>query len=298
MKWQQFTGHAAFFLSMLIVVAVVLGYRLASRTKQRRSPLAGKQLGHVPGQQLQQRIDKHTDDMDHGLQVMMLALPLLFMVWVTGKMDWATVRVGAGEVLYVVGWVLFFGFGFLLFRRSHRLREQAKDGLLAERVTGMQLNRLMARGCIVMHDLPADGFNIDHVVISPRGIYAVETKSFRKPRSSGKQSATVEFDGAALRFPDFMDRSAVEQATRQAKWLASELRQSLGSDYPVIAALALPGWYVQQDSSVWYSDGVKVFSPMGNGCNFMFKDSVENIDATRRMLASKALALRYPKLDA
>lgn len=297
MKWEMFIGHAALIFSALIAGLVVAVYRIVLRRRQRRSPLSGKQLGHVPGQQLQERIDKHTDEMDYGLQIMLIALPLMYMIWITMRVDWSTVRYGSGDILFVLGWAATFLFGFFVFRRHYRLREQAKDGLLAERVTGMQLNRLIAQGCIVMHDLPGDGFNIDHIVISPRGIYAVETKSFRKPLQGGSESARVRFDGEALRFPDFIEKSAVEQAKRQARWLAKELREALGSDYPVEAALALPGWYVEQPESVWRGSGVKVFSPMGNGCNFMAKDLAEVIDPTRRALAAKALAMRFPKLE-
>lgn len=89
---------------------------------------------------------------------------------------------GLSEMLFVVGWILMFAYGFGVYQRHYRKHEQAHDGMLAERITGMQLNRLVASGCIVLHDLPAAGFNIDHVVIAPRGVYAVETKSVRNPR--------------------------------------------------------------------------------------------------------------------
>ncbi|UWX04647.1 NERD domain-containing protein [Pseudoxanthomonas sp. NC8] len=93
------------------------------------------------------------------------------------------------------------------------------------------LNRLIGPRCIVAHDVPCEGFNIDHVVIAPRCVYAVETKSFRKPRGSDDNSHfKVSFDGAALRFPDFVDTNAIEQARRQAQWLARYLRESLVGD--------------------------------------------------------------------
>ncbi|MDO5610187.1 MAG: nuclease-related domain-containing protein, partial [Pseudomonadota bacterium] len=283
--------------SVGLTVAVALMFKWLASRRRRRAPLDGRQIGHVPGQQLQQRIDRHGDEMLSNTYLMLFALPLMFLVWAAGRIDWSTVGFGITEALWAIGALALFAYGLRAYLHHHRLREQAKDGQLAERVTGMQLNRLMAQGCIVIHDLPADGFNIDHIVISPRGIYAVETKSFRKPRQGGSESARVAFDGEALRFPDFIEKSAVEQAKRQARWLAKELRDALGSDYPVEAALALPGWYVEQPESVWRGSGVKVFSPMGNGCNFMAKDRAEVIDPTRRALAAKALAMRFPKLE-
>src|SRR3546814_8432580 len=107
-------------------------------------------------------------------------------------------------------------------------------------MTGQLLNRLIGPDCIVTHDLPCEGFNIDHIVIAPRAVYAVETKSFRKPRGSSNDSHyKVTFDGEALRFPDWGDDAPVIQARRQAKWLARYLSESLGRELPVIPAIAL-----------------------------------------------------------
>ena len=77
-------------------------------------------------------------------------------------------------------------------------------------------------GCIVLHDVPSDTGNIDHIVVASRGVYVVETKSFRKPPPSGnKQNEAayqVRFDGSTLMFPDFMTRKPVEQVLRHADW--------------------------------------------------------------------------------
>ena len=296
MTWQMFIGHAVFIASILVTALIVIAFKVAHMRQRKRSPLHGKQLGHVPGQQLLKRIDGLDREVVFGMDVMMLALPIMFMVWATGSIDWSRFRFGVIESIFAVGWLLFFAYGFWVYQRHYRRREQVRDGLLAERVTGMQLNRLVASGCTVLHDLPAEGFNIDHVVIAPRGVYAVETKSVRKPKGEGKENSRVRFDGRILHFPHFAKRDAIEQAERQAQWLARDIRQGLGMDVPVIAALALPGWYVEQDLSVWRGATVKVFSPMGEGCNFMTKGP-EALDATQRSLIAKALALRFPKVE-
>jgi hypothetical protein len=64
----------------------------------------------------------------------------------------------------------------------------------------------MALGCTVLHDVPGHRFNIDHVVIGPRAVYAVETKSVRKPKENYK----VIYDGERLHFPGFADRKRLE----------------------------------------------------------------------------------------
>jgi hypothetical protein len=94
--------------------------------------------------------------------------------------------------------------------------------------------------------LPADGFNIDHVVLSTHGIFAVETKGYTKRNgiASGRREATVVFDGASLAFPASTTTEPLEQAERQAQWLAKFLGRSTGEALMVSPVLALPGWFV------------------------------------------------------
>lgn len=135
------------------------------------------------------------------------------------------------------------------------------------------------------------------MVVSPRSVYAVETKSFRKPKSTeSERNYKVRFDGKTLRFPDFVETQAVAQATRYAHWLEKTLRE-LEMDVPVIPALALPGWMIEQFDETWHSSRVKVFSPMGNGANFMAKD-LGLLDTQRRPLIAQSLASRYPRVGA
>ncbi len=293
MKWQMFIGHAVFLGSVLITALILLGFKLIRHRRRRRSPLHGKQIGHVPGQQLLDRIDKASEEVGFGADVMIIALPMLFLVWATLRIDWQKVGFGAHESIFFVGWLLLFGYGFWHYRRHAKRLEQARDGLLAERVTGMQLNRLVAQGCVVLHDLPSDVGNIDHIVVAPQGVFAIETKSFRKPKGVG-ENHRVRYDGKKLHFPDFVNTDAIQQAERGAQWLARYLRDSLGNNFLVIPALSLPGWYVERDEAAKASP-VRIFTPMGRGAEFMAFPP-ERIDASQRALIAQALALKYPEI--
>jgi hypothetical protein len=101
-------------------------------------------------------------------------------------------------------------------------------------------------GFRVFHDVPFDGFNIDHVLIDPPGVYAVETKTKRKPADiQGPEKATVIFDGEALRYPKgYADRRVVEQARRNARSLEEWLTKASGERVIANAVLTLPGWWV------------------------------------------------------
>jgi hypothetical protein len=293
----MWTGHAVLLLSVLLMVLCGAVFKFFHKRYQRRAPLHGRKVGHLPGQQLLARIVDHNEKIDTAMSIMYMSFPIMFMIWLTTVFGWDHVRFGVEEAMFLAGGIITFIWGLRDYIRHYRAREKVRDGLTAEQVTGVQLNRLMSKGCLVMHDLPADGFNIDHVVISPRGVYAVETKSFRKPKQFDRgDNYRVSFDGTALRFPDFIERDAPAQAERQAQWLARVLRESLGFDVPVTPALALPGWLVEPNEAVWRGAPVKVFSPMRNGAAFMAKP-IERLDQVQRNLVAQALALRYPEIQ-
>ena len=124
-------------------------------------------------------------------------------------------------------------------------RDNYRLGFNGERLVGQELTKLMLEGCRVYHDFPlAPNWNLDHIVVAPSGVYAVETKMRRKGRASDRQkSHEVIYDGQALQFPGYQDAQSLAQARDQA----AELRKFLGGEFaqaPVKPVLTFPGWYV------------------------------------------------------
>jgi len=299
MKWSQWIGHGVIGLSFLLMLATALSYKLWHRTQARRSPLQGRKIGNMPGQQLLKRISHHETEVMTAIAMMYTALPLMFMVWASIHLDWAQIRWRWIHGAYLFAALVLFLWGFRDYVRNYRARERVRDGWTAEHVTGLQLNRLVMQGCTVLHDVPADGFNIDHVVIAPRAIYAVETKSFRKPKGAGDKGDDrlhhVSYDGKGLTFPDFATTAPVEQAARQAQWLRRHLRDALGQELPVVAAVSLPGWFIDKTEGGKRAD-IQVFTPMGKGADFMAW-APERMDPLQRKVIAETLAARYPSID-
>jgi hypothetical protein len=130
-----------------------------------------------------------------------------------------------------------------------KLREiwNYKLGLKGECAVGQELNQLVADGFQVFHDLPFDGFNIDHVLVGPAGVWVVETKTRRKPAAlKGLARATVVYDGRTLQFPWGTDTHGLDQAERNAKTLSQWLTASTGEATSVNSMLVLPGWWVER----------------------------------------------------
>jgi Nuclease-related domain len=120
--------------------------------------------------------------------------------------------------------------------------KQLKLGRDGERCVGQFLERLRDGGGQVFHDIPGRGFNLDHVVISPHGLYVIETKTVSKP--SPKATITVEGDSlrVAGRLPD---RNPIEQVRAGAGWLERLLENSTGKRFAVRGVVVYPGWFVE-----------------------------------------------------
>src|SRR4051794_26102186 len=109
-------------------------------------------------------------------------------------------------------------------------------GAFGEKVAGLWLSRLPS-GWFVFHDIPVGerGANIDHLVIGPGGVYAVNTKHL-----SGTvvvSARTIRVNGHAQDF--------LPLATHEARRASRLLTVAVGRDIPVspILAFAVDGWW-------------------------------------------------------
>jgi hypothetical protein len=133
-----------------------------------------------------------------------------------------------------------------------RKRSNYRLGYLGERYVGELLSKLIGVGFHIYHDVPfekPDGkkFNIDHVLVGPRGVFAIETKTHRKPiNDKGKKDHEVEFNGRMLKWSGgFEDFDSVQQAMLNRNTLANWIRSSTGQSAPVRPILTIPGWYIK-----------------------------------------------------
>lgn len=123
----------------------------------------------------------------------------------------------------------------------------AYDGELS---VGQELNELMHDGYRVFHDIQAENFNIDHAIVGPAGVFAVETKTrSKKQDAKGADSVEVLYDGESINFPQWKkDTEILEQAKGNARWLSQKLTDAVGKQVDVFAAVAIPGWYTRKIS--------------------------------------------------
>ena len=131
---------------------------------------------------------------------------------------------------------------FRLYRMRPKIRN-LRLGMEGEKVVGQSLEELRANGAAVFHDVPAKGFNVDHVVVSREGVFVIETKTFSKPKG---RRTTIMYDGARVLVDGKSpDRDPVWQVRGNAAWMQELLKESTGKWFPVRPVVLFPGWYVE-----------------------------------------------------
>lgn len=227
-------------------LAILYGLRWALHRAQKRNPLT-RDLLRSPGYSLRQQVEDITLDGVADVACLMLVPAMAAFVFAMMESPSRHWGMYAGVVLLLIG-----GVGFFTMRLARRWKRliQLRLALDGEMATGEELNQLMLSGWRVFHDVQADGFNIDHVVVGPAGVFAVETKTRAKPASrGGAKTATVMYDGDRLHFPGWQGRGPLEQAKRQAEWLRKWLTSAVGEPVGVTPVLALPGWFVERNGA-------------------------------------------------
>jgi hypothetical protein len=236
------------------IVLLVRRRRLAHTA--RRSPLT-EELLRAPGHSLREKLEELRGDLAFDIAALMTIPNMLLAIYLlqlqfrrVPPAMWVNVVLAVGALGLITHSVRS------LLRRSAEM-DKLRKGLDAEMAVGQQLDQLMRQGAAVFHDLDAEKFNIDHVVIAPQGVFCVETKGYTKPvDKGGGVLASVTFDGRALIFPQGPTTKPIEQAERNARWLAQWLTSATGDSFQVVPVLALPGWYVDRKNK----GSVRVFS--------------------------------------
>ena len=202
---------------------------------EKRSPLKHKPL-RVPGQFLDEQIQLREDKMVKYVVFLSSSIALAFAEW------WRWINsVPPQPVLYTVAAVIVVGYCLYRLRRTWKQIKALELGRDGERIVGEILDDLREKGYRIFHDITANGFNLDHVILSPHGIFVIETKTYSKP-SGGK----ISIDKGKVRIAGKVaERDPITQVLALGDWLSDTLRESTGKVYPVKPVVVFPGWFVE-----------------------------------------------------
>jgi hypothetical protein len=209
---------------------------MASR---KRSPLKANPL-RVPGQSLETR---RGDLFDNRILVPLLVAGLLTLLAVV---EWLRTIFPMPPLPWLWTGIAVIGVVFAAYRIIRFIPEARalKLAIHGERAVGQFLDDMRQDGYKVFHDLLGSGFNVDHVLIGPSGVFTIETKTHSK-RSGPDPKVT--FDGRTIVVDGWEpDRDPVVQAKAQAKWLRGILADTTGRKFDVWPVVLFPGWFVEQ----------------------------------------------------
>ncbi len=203
-----------------------------------RSPLKDPPL-RTAGQSLREERDRVFEDeielpfLQAFLVVAVSVIEWFRYVWEPPNLRWL-------YTVFAIGAVTFAAWRW---KRYMPIIRNLREGFEGEIAVGQLLDLEQERGFRVFHDVLAPGFNIDHVLIGPRGVYTVETKTRSKPL---RGDARIRFeDDRLIVGMHEPDRDYIAQARAQAAWMRNFLRETCGLDVAVRAVLVFPGWYVE-----------------------------------------------------
>lgn len=231
------------------VMYVLRKYRDATVTL----PVDREQLTRIPAYGLQQQIQDLQLDLIGSMMMGLMIVCFPFAVSsiqahiAIGKFPWVNALTGLMGLTYC---------SFKTWKNFSKLTK-LRLGHTAEIATANELIGLQALGYQVFHDVQADGFNIDHLVIGKNGVFAIETKGRHKRNKdlrqtngngSGKKGYEVFYKDGRLNFPSWTETKPIEQAQRQAQWVSQWLTKATGSPVAATPALVFPGWYVTSQS--------------------------------------------------
>jgi hypothetical protein len=244
MVWLEYLLPLIFLFPMAAMGGIVLALRSLHDARV-QSPFNAPL--REPGQALRQRLDQAFSNLflNGALGPIISLAPLVY---------------GMGRMLFVerqdwVEWALYgllstllvLGFSLLLIRDYQRIR-RLKLGLACELAVGQELERLVrpeAHPYYVFHDVPTDSFTIDHVVVTPHGVFVVETRARTLAiGSDGKEDNNVAVERERLRFPNWQERRPLHKTRQGVSWLTQWLERRCGVPVPVRGVLVLPGWNI------------------------------------------------------
>lgn len=217
--------------------------------KEKKSPLTAKPLRN-PGQSVDEAIDTLLDD-EAGKYILLLIAPVTLAVveWLrwflhTPLSPWPYTLIALAASPYAV---------YRLIKLKKKLK-QLKLGRDGEKAVGQYLESFREEGFKIFHDIPGGKFNLDHVLIGPKGILVVETKTYSKP---AKGKPIIVYDGNRLIIDGGKPTdAALNQANAQAAWLKQLLIESTGKSPSVKPVIVFPGWMIESkqagfDPAVW-----------------------------------------------
>jgi hypothetical protein len=241
----------------LLWVIVTAGLRYSMNRKRRGAVLEGSAIRCRAKDYLLQL--KVTNDYLKYFKLGLFIIPVLIVGAYLAAHHLGVTSTGwvelMGLAIFSLLLMLFIGLRLARIIGSRNMMRLAYESRLATRRV---LDPLLKEKYRVFHDVVSDQFSVDHLVVGPKGVFAIQTHA--KSVSANKQSPDdriVTYNGRELFFPKGSDHGIVENARINAEKLSQWLSGQAEAPVAVRAIISLPGWTVRRTSS----EGMPIINP-------------------------------------
>lgn len=216
--------------------------KLAGIDCNKRNPVEYDKLLRSPGQSLDEAMDGIRNKILDKL-FFILAIMIVFII--------LSITLQFPSYYQIIFMLIFLGYVISLLQKYYPVLRDYRLGRDGERSVAQYLSAVARQlskedaNMHIYHDLVNEKkkFNIDHVIVSKKGIFIVETKTYRKDQGT---TNTIFSNGKELiKNGQKLTNNIPLQIKGQAQWLQSELHQITGKKYQIIKIIAFVGWYVE-----------------------------------------------------
>ncbi|MFH0801033.1 MAG: nuclease-related domain-containing protein [bacterium] len=210
----------------------------AKKRTGKKSPIKKAPL-RLPGQFLDEKIKDIKYDMLWNVFVCLMYLTSLVIAWLFYLFP-KTFLLPLLLLLTLVSVLVFIFYGTRISKQWKEI-DNHKLGRVGEIEVGQTLEKLREQGCRIFHDIQMGNYNIDHVVLSTKGVFVIETKTRRKPAEGRTE---IVYEGDLIRINGSPNKTDIEQAKSQACGFHKFFKLITGNSYFVRPVIVYPGWYV------------------------------------------------------
>ncbi|EWH05513.1 nuclease [Pseudoalteromonas lipolytica SCSIO 04301] len=240
---ENFLNQGLSLLFVIIGAYSILGvifFKLWIHQKNAKLPIERKKLLRLAAQTLNDQVN------DKIFDVVGYIFLAVFIITMPFALKGIAEMFASGQLNYF--FIIFIAIGLIYTARKLWLESdkliKLKLGRDAELAVAAELIELQSHGYQIFHDIQADGFNIDHLVIGSNGVFAIETKG-RHKRIKDDINYKVRFENNLLAFPSWNESKPIEQAEIQSQWVYKWLNEATGFQTQVTPILCFPGWFVE-----------------------------------------------------
>lgn len=248
MQWELFARHLSPAISLgIAVLPTAFAFASLWRLKRKYDSGAKEPFTDLPLRPLGESARIAADDLFDEAGILMLTVMLtsyfagIFLLFFPQFLRPSAGLAGALAIVAISLAVVWRGTRLVVKSWDYRL------GSKGERVVAQVLHELLSINYRVFHDIPFDGYNIDHIVVGQNGVFVIETKTRRKRKAvRGQPQHVVVLDGSALVWPSgARDSESVAQAERNGRSVAEWLGKATGKPVKCLPVLTVPGWWVE-----------------------------------------------------